>query len=71
MMDAAKSKTFKKFTILNKALRILIKLNGTVVQSVPLSIRTANGTVFRVVFVDRLSPYGTTSSQVYTEFASF
>ena len=34
-MDIAKSETFKKFTILNKALLFLIKLNKTAVQSVP------------------------------------
>ena len=28
-------RTFKNFTILNKALRFLIKLNKTAVQSVP------------------------------------
>ena len=35
MMDIAKSETFKNFTILNKALLSLIKLNKTVVLSVP------------------------------------
>ena len=34
MMDMAKSNTFKNFTILNKALRFLIKINKTAVQSV-------------------------------------
>ena len=35
MMDIAKSQTSKNFTILNKALLFLIKLNKTAVQSVP------------------------------------
>ena len=35
MMDIAKSETFKNFTVLNKALLFLIKLNKTAVQSVP------------------------------------
>ena len=34
MMDIAKSKTFKNFIILNKALLFLIKLSKTAVQSV-------------------------------------
>ena len=35
MMDVAESKMFKSFTVLNKALLFLIKLNKTAVQSVP------------------------------------
>ena len=35
MMDITKSETFKKFSILNKALLFLIKLNKTALQSVP------------------------------------
>ena len=35
MMDIAKSETFKKFIILNKALLFLIKLSKIAVQSVP------------------------------------
>ena len=34
-MDTANSKTFRNFTILKKVLLFLIKLNKTVVQSVP------------------------------------
>ena len=34
-MDVAESETFKSFTVLNKALLFLIKLNKTAVQSVP------------------------------------
>ena len=35
MMEVAKSETFKKFSILYKALLFLIKLNKIAVQSVP------------------------------------
>ena len=35
MMNVAESKTFKSFTVLNKTLLLLIKLNKTAVQSVP------------------------------------
>ena len=35
MMDIAKSETFKYFTILSRALLLLIKVNKTAVQSVP------------------------------------
>ena len=35
MMDVAKYVTFRNFTILNKVLLFLIKLNKTAVQSVP------------------------------------
>ena len=35
MMEIPKSKTLKKFTILNNVLVFLIKLNKTAVQSVP------------------------------------
>ena len=34
-MDIAKSETFNYFTILNKALLFLIKVNKTAVQSIP------------------------------------
>ena len=34
-MDIAKSETLKNFSILNKALQFLIKLNKTAEQSVP------------------------------------
>ena len=35
VMDIAKSETFRSFTILNKDLLFLIKLNKTAVQSIP------------------------------------
>ena len=40
MMDIAKFETFKSFTILNKVLLFLIKLNETAVQSVPKKKKT-------------------------------
>ena len=38
MMDTAKSETLQSFTILNKTLLFLIKLNKTAAQSVPYVI---------------------------------
>ena len=44
-MDIAKSETFKYFTILNKALLFLIKVNKTTVQSEPKILQSRFGKI--------------------------